>query len=101
MAQRFAPEVGEEKGIDVRLCLDLIRLVRNKQLDVGVIFSQDQDLSEVVADVRDIAKEQNRWVKLACAFPTSATETAHRGINGTDWLKMDQDFYDACLDPYD
>src|SRR5260370_11963566 len=38
--------VGEEKGIDVRIAIDVIRLAARNQYDVGVIFSQDQDLSE-------------------------------------------------------
>src|SRR5947209_4456913 len=38
--------VGEEKGIDVRIAIDVIRLAARNQYDVAVIFSQDQDLSE-------------------------------------------------------
>ena len=33
----------QEKGIDVRLALDVVRLTRSNQLDVALIFSQDQD----------------------------------------------------------
>ena len=38
--------VGEEKGIDVRIAIDVIRLAHRGQYDVAMIFSQDQDLSE-------------------------------------------------------
>jgi uncharacterized LabA/DUF88 family protein len=44
--------VGEEKGIDVRIAIDLIRLAHRQRYDVAVVFSQDQDLSEV-ADAGD------------------------------------------------
>jgi uncharacterized LabA/DUF88 family protein len=44
--------VGEEKGIDVRIALDVIRMVRKNDLDVVLLFSQDQDFSEV-ADEED------------------------------------------------
>ncbi len=65
--------VGEEKGIDVRIAIDVIRLAARNQYDVGVIFSQDQDLSEAADEVRLIAREQGRWIKLASAFPFSPT----------------------------
>ena len=89
---------AHEKGIDVRLALDVVRLAIEKQYDVAVLFSQDQDLAEVVTDVKHIAKLQERWIKIACAYPAGNQSTISRGINNTDWLPMDQAFYDACLD---
>jgi uncharacterized LabA/DUF88 family protein len=35
---------GEEKGIDVRLALDVLDAAHRNELDVALIFSQDQDL---------------------------------------------------------
>ncbi len=52
---------GEEKGIDVRIALDVIRMAHHREYDVGLIFSQDQDLSEVAAEIRAIAREQDLW----------------------------------------
>ena len=52
--------VGQEKGIDVRIALDVVRLARENQYDVAIIFSQDQDLSEVADEVRSISVAQNR-----------------------------------------
>lgn len=94
-------DVPQEKGIDVRLALDIVRMTRANQLDVALIFSQDQDLCEVADDVREIAASQGRWVKIVSAFPVSPTATAKRGIDKTDWFPMDRPFYDACLDPRD
>lgn len=93
--------IGHEKGIDVRLALDVVRLTLQNQLDVALLSSQDQDLSELAEEVREIARASNRWIKVACAFPDSPTASARRGIAKTDWYRMDQAFYDACLDPYD
>ncbi len=93
--------VPHEKGIDVRLALDVVRLARSNQLDVAVIFSQDQDLAEVVEDVIDIARSHPRWIKVASAFPVGVNATSARGINNAYWVEMDQVFYDACLDPKD
>jgi uncharacterized LabA/DUF88 family protein len=91
----------QEKGIDVRIALDVVHAARTKQFDVGVIYSQDQDLAEVAAEVRNIAREQDRWLKLVSAFPSGPRATALRGINKTDWFRIDQETYDKCLDPRD
>lgn len=93
--------VGEEKGIDVRIALDIIRLAHRGEYDVAIIVSQDQDLSEAADEVRIISMEQQRWIKIASAFPDSPTVKNHRGINGTEWIKIDRTMYDACIDPRD
>jgi uncharacterized LabA/DUF88 family protein len=93
--------VGQEKGIDVRIALDIVRLARSGAYDVGLIFSQDQDLSEVAHEIRAIARDQARWIKIASAFPSSPTSTNRRGINGTDWIRLVRATYDLALDPLD
>lgn len=92
---------GEEKGIDVRIALDIVRMAHHNEYDVALVFSQDQDLSEVAEEVRTIAREQGRWLKMACAFPTSLTSRNRRGINKTDWIPIDRNMYDACIDRRD
>lgn len=93
--------VGQEKGVDIRLALDIVRQVRENKFDVALVFSQDQDLSEVADEIKSISREQNRWLKMACAFPVSPTYENRRGINGTDWIKFNRDAYNNCLDPND
>jgi uncharacterized LabA/DUF88 family protein len=93
--------VGSEKGIDVRLALDVVAAARTNTCDVALVFRQDQDLSEVADEVRAISIQQNRWIKIACAFPVSPTYTNTRGINKTEWVRIDRATYDACLDPRD
>jgi uncharacterized LabA/DUF88 family protein len=93
--------VGEEKGIDIRLALDCVRLALNNDFDVALIFSQDQDMSEVADELRNISRLQRRWIKSACAFPASNTASNRRGINGTDWIRIDSTMYQRCVDPRD
>jgi uncharacterized LabA/DUF88 family protein len=93
--------VGQEKGVDVRLALDIISLAYRKVYDVALVFSQDQDLSEVADEIRQIMQEQNRWIKIACAFPFSPASSNRRGINGADWIRIDRALYDSCLDTRD
>ena len=92
---------AEEKGIDVRIALDIVRMAHRAEYDIALIFSQDQDLSEVAQEIRMISREQHRWIKAACAFPHGPGATARRGIDRTDWLHSDRATYDACLDRRD
>ncbi len=69
--------------------------------DVVLVFSQDEDLSEVADEVRSLAREHDRWIKMASAFPYSPTRRYQRGVNKTDWIPIDRATYDACLDPAD
>lgn len=90
---------GREKGVDVRIALDVVGGALRNEFDVALVFSQDQDLSEVAREIRFIAQEQGRWIKIASAYPAGSANS--RGINGTDWIRIDRPTYDACLDPKD
>ncbi|MCX6353514.1 MAG: NYN domain-containing protein [Candidatus Aureabacteria bacterium] len=93
--------VGQEKGVDIRIALDIVRFALEKTYDVALVFSQDQDLSEVADEIKRIAIQQDRWIKMACAFPVSPTYDNKRGINGTDWIRIQRNIYDTCLDKGD
>ena len=95
---RTSTLVGQEKGVDVRIALDIVRFALDEKYDVALIFSQDQDLSEAVQDVKKISFLQSRWIKSACAFPSSPTVSKARGINGNDWIRIDRSTYDSCID---
>jgi uncharacterized LabA/DUF88 family protein len=68
--------VGEEKGVDIRMALDVIRMAHRGEYDVAVILSQDQDFSEVAAEIRVIAQERSRWIKVATTGPIGSRSTA-------------------------
>ena len=92
---------GEEKGIDVRLALDVLDAAHRDEFDVALIFSQDQDLSELAGLLRQVVTLQGRWIRIACAFPLSNVSTNKRGINSTEWCSFDKATYDGCIDPRD
>jgi uncharacterized LabA/DUF88 family protein len=89
---------GEEKGIDVRIALDVIAGAHRQDYDVALVLSQDQDLSEVAEEIRTMSREQGRWIKVASAFPVSSAASNRRGINKTDWIPIPRSVYDSCLD---
>ena len=93
--------VGREKGIDLRLGLDVVRLAYRAELDVAVIFSQDQDLAEAAEEIRTISRSTGRWLKVVSAFPSHPQATNRRGIDKTDWFRIERSVYDACLDHRD
>ena len=93
--------VGQEKGVDIRIALDIVRLAHRRVYDVALVFSQDQDLSEVAHELRAVAGEQDRWLKIASAYPSSPTSRNTRGIDKTDWIPIDRATYDGCLDRRD
>lgn len=93
--------IPQEKGIDIRISLDLVACTRRNEFDVAIIFSQDQDLSEAVAEAYETAKSHNRTIKFVSAFPQSKLASSSRGIDRTTWYQFDKAFYDACVDHYD
>jgi hypothetical protein len=40
-------------------------------------------------------------IKLASAFPSSPMSRNRRGIDKTDWIRIDRATYEACVDPHD
>lgn len=60
---------AEEKGIGVRIAIDVVGLAWQDAFDVALIFSQDQDLSEVAREIRQIACRQDHWIKDRQRFP--------------------------------
>jgi uncharacterized LabA/DUF88 family protein len=89
-----------EKGIDLKLGLDLVRYANSRAYDVAIIFSQDGDLVEAAEEVHRIAKEQNRWVQVECAHPFAPVAECHP-INRTVQRQITRAIYDTCIDPTD
>jgi hypothetical protein len=91
---------SQEKGIDVRIAVDIIRAVYKQTCDVILVFSQDQDLSEAASEAQVIAREQGRLVEVASAYPFDGTGCT-TAIGGTIPIKIDRGTYDACIDHRD
>jgi uncharacterized LabA/DUF88 family protein len=93
---------GQEKGVDVSLAIDLIRLTYEQRYDVAIIVSQDWDFGPAVALAKEIAKDQNKQLRFFSAFPyESNPNRARRGVPGTTWIHIDKKLYDSCHDSND
>jgi uncharacterized LabA/DUF88 family protein len=89
---------NREKGIDVRLSLDLVRLFQGRAYDVALIFSQDQDFQEAVAEVKDLSGTGGRWVHTVSAYPGQPSRD-HRGIeNADEQIALSREEVEPCLD---
>nr|WP_315100435.1 NYN domain-containing protein [uncultured Fretibacterium sp.] len=97
---RYSGDVAREKGVDIRIALDMVRMARLAEYDVALLFSQDNDFGEVAEEIRAIVKEKQRWIKIASAYPYDACNKL-RGVNKTDWEKISKAEYDSCIDPTD
>ena len=66
---RYDPDGrGREKGIDVRLSLDLVRWANKGLFDVAVVVSEDSDLDPAVQDVYAL-RDDERWIAVENALP--------------------------------
>jgi uncharacterized LabA/DUF88 family protein len=92
---------NREKGIDVRIALDVARHMQDDEFEVALIFSQDQDFREVVDEVHRVASEENRWLKVASAYPARFDDKNNRGIDGADFgIALDRGTVARCLEPW-
>lgn len=100
---QFVTKVGSEKGVDVRLALDMVRASYDSSIEAIVVFSQDQDLNEAVKDIAREAAAQKRTIEICSAYPysASATKVNRRGVSDTNWIKIEKADYDKCIDPID
>ncbi|MQY80699.1 MAG: NYN domain-containing protein [Dehalococcoidia bacterium] len=92
---------GHEKGVDVRIAIDLVQLTYEQEYDVAMIISQDWDFGPAVRLCKEIARDQGRQLIFESCFPVGPGRTSTRGIPGTNWVQIDQATYDACFDPRD
>jgi uncharacterized LabA/DUF88 family protein len=89
-----------EKGIDLRLGLDLVKYTLDQSFDVAIIFSQDGDLAEAVQDAFQIASRQRRIIIIECAYPVDGVNPRY-GIRHATAIEFDRALYDGCLRPHE
>ena len=66
--RKLIKEIQREKGIDVRIALDMVDLAYHGEYDIAVLFSQDRDLTEAVKTLHKIREELGRWIIIENAF---------------------------------
>jgi len=95
-APKIVPK-GREKGIDLRLGLDVVRLANTRDYDAAMIVSQDTDYTEVVKEIEFISTQQKRRITVVSASPRNAKGKI--GIPFTESMEITKTVFDRCLDP--
>ena len=72
--------VVREKGIDVRLSLDLFKMAVDGAYDAAIVFSQDQDLAEAVADITEHSDRLQLGIRVYSAFPAGPSPFRWTGL---------------------
>lgn len=85
-----------EKGIDVRIAMDMVRVAREGEVSHLILVSCDQDFVEVANELRRVSRPTGRELKIVSAYPDANGQG--RGIYNTDWLPLSAKEYEACLD---
>jgi uncharacterized LabA/DUF88 family protein len=82
---------AREKGIDVALAVDFVRLAMQREYDVGILFSSDTDLMpalETVADLKLARVEVADWGKsVRLRFPGTNLPWCHH-LTKVDYLAV-------------
>ena len=89
-----------EKGIDARMTIDIVRDALRQESKAIVIFSEDQDLSEAINELKIIAKSQNRYINIFSATPHSPSQYG-KPIYGSKHIKISEADYNQCIDNRD
>jgi hypothetical protein len=85
--------VRKEKGIDVRIAIDVTTLALQGKFDVAVIFSQDSDFRGLVEFAKEVEEQLGHRILIASAFPSTGQE---HGIGGTMFIPIDREIYEFC-----
>ena len=89
---------GQEKGVDVSIAIDLVRLTYEQTYETAIIVSSDSDLGPAIELAKEVANGQNRRLLFESAFPHEPSRYERRGIKGTKWVRIDKPQYDSCRD---
>jgi uncharacterized LabA/DUF88 family protein len=97
---------NHEKGVDVSIAVDLIKLTYERRYDVAILVSEDSDLGPAIDTARQIAFGAKIKLGFESAFPYDADRFKRLGrrpygIPGAEAVLMSSTTYDACLDPND
>lgn len=88
-----------EKGIDVRLALDMLSSTFERKSDCMILLSEDSDLQQAVERCHAIACGQFRKITIANAFPHDpSAQHQRRALKNTVPLRFDKSFYEQYID---
>lgn len=67
---------ARQKGVDTRMCLDILRLGQKGVFDIAIIVSEDSDLDPAVQDLYEL-RDHERWIAAENALPWAPHSKPH------------------------
>lgn len=93
---------AREKGIDLRIALDVMAAARRPDCGNILIVSRDQDFQEVIRDVELMCAFSGQRIGLWSAYPEVRNAPAlNRGVDGTREVRISWADYRGLRDPTD
>lgn len=90
---------GREKGVDVRIALDMVMMAFNGEYEIASLVSRDSDLDEAIRDVYKIREITGKWLaveNVVCVPPVgSPLKRLHLARRP---IKIDHDIFDRIRD---
>lgn len=91
--------IRREKGIDVRIAIDILMLAITNKYDLAILFSQDGDFGEVALEISRISQGNERFshLKTISCYPLSEN-LEKRQFEAKNWIgkPFDRSFYERC-----
>lgn len=93
-------EKAREKGIDVKLAIDIVSMATRAEFDVGILMSRDTDLKPALEFVRDLKGNPYPRCEVA-AWSSPRGHSSRLSIPGAKiWCHwLDESDYQAVADP--
>jgi hypothetical protein len=85
------------RGLSVRMALDAMRIQGAGGQDVALFLSQKHDLAELADELRAVAEDQGRALRVASAYPFATAAPGARGVPRTEHLRMERALYESCV----
>lgn len=89
---------GQEKGVDVSIAIDLIRLTYEDAYDTAILVTSDSDLGPAVQLAKELSVKARKMRAFESAFCYQEPHHVPRGVPGTVWRRISRGTYDACID---
>lgn len=67
---------ARQKGVDSRICLDILRLGQKGVFDIATIISEDSDIDPAVQDLYGL-RDHERWIAAENALPWAPHSKPH------------------------
>lgn len=99
---------GKEKGVDVKLALDLVMMAVEDRYDVAVVVSTDTDLDEAIEEVILMRPKLKRWFVVENAVCVGPKDTItgkyppHKRLkNAGRTIRIDDEMFQRIVDNTD